>query len=244
MKAGTEKVEELIQKQFPQARTLRMDLDTTREKDGYEKILTAFMNREADILIGTQMIVKGHDFPNVTLVGILAADLSLNIPDFHGAERTFDLLTQAAWRAGRGETPGNVVIQTYHPEHYGIVNAAQQDYDGFYEREISYRRMMHYPPVWHMLNILVTEKDVQTVSKGADRIADVIRREFPKISLVGPADAAVAKVNDYYKKVLYCKEKDYEALICVKDRVEELAQQDPAFSRLLVRFDFDPADGF
>lgn len=244
MKAGTEKVEELIKKQFPGAGTLRMDLDTTREKDGYEKILTAFMNHEADILIGTQMIVKGHDFPNVTLVGILSADLSLNIPDFHAAERTFDLLTQAAGRAGRGGTPGNVVIQTYHPEHYGIVNAARQDYDGFYEQEISYRKMMHYPPVWHMLNILVTEKDERDVQKGAERIAAVIRREFPEISLVGPADAAVAKVNDYYKKVLYCKEKDNEVLIGIKDRVEELTRQDPAFSHLLVRFDFDPVDGF
>lgn len=244
MKAGTEKVEELIQKQFPTARTLRMDLDTTREKDGYERILTAFLNREADILIGTQMIVKGHDFPHVTLVGILAADLSLNIPDFHAAERTFDLLTQAAGRAGRGGTPGNVVIQTYHPEHYGIVNAARQDYDGFYEQEISYRKMMHYPPVWHMLSILVTEKDEKAVSDGAELIAHLIRREFPEVFLVGPADAAVAKVNDYYKKVLYCKEKDSEVLIGIKDRVEEYAQQDPAFSRLLVRFDFDPADGF
>ena len=244
MKAGTEKVEELIRKQFPQAGVLRMDLDTTREKDGYEKILTAFMNREADILIGTQMIVKGHDFPNVTLVGILAADLSLNIPDFHGAERTFDLLTQAAGRAGRGERPGNVVIQTYHPEHYGIVNAARQDYDGFYEKEISYRKMMHYPPVWHMLNILVTEKNEAAVAKGAELIGQLIRREFPEVALVGPADAAVAKVNDYYKKVLYCKERDYETLIGIKDRVETLSQQDPDVSKLLVRFDFDPAEGF
>ncbi|MBQ6442731.1 MAG: primosomal protein N' [Lachnospiraceae bacterium] len=244
MKAGTEKVEKLVRKQFPSAKTLRMDLDTTREKDGYEKILTAFSNREADILIGTQMIVKGHDFPNVTLVGILAADLSLNIPDFHGAERTFDLLTQAAGRAGRGELPGNVVIQTYHPGHYGIVNAAGQDYDGFYEQEIAYRRMMQYPPVWHMLNLLVSDKDEQAAADGAKRIAGIIRREFPEIRMVGPADAAIAKVNDYYKKVLYCKDKDYEALIRVKDRIEEAALSDPAFSRLLVRFDFDPADGF
>lgn len=244
MKAGTEKVEELVKKQFPKARTLRMDLDTTREKDGYERILTAFSNCEADILIGTQMIVKGHDFPNVTLVGILAADLSLNIPDFHGAERTFDLLTQAAGRAGRGEKSGNVVIQTYHPEHYGIVNAAEQDYDGFYEQEIAYRQIMHYPPVWHMLTILVSEKDEQAAAEGADRIAAQIGREFPKLMLIGPADASIAKVNDYYKKVLYLKDQDYETLIRVKDSVEKTALEDPLFTRLLVRFDFDPAGGF
>ena len=129
-KAGTQKIEQYVRQQFPSARVLRMDLDTTRKKGGYESILSAFSNQEADILIGTQMIVKGHDFPNVTLVGILAADLSLHISDYRAPERTFQLLTQAAGRAGRGCRQGEVVIQTYQPEHYSIVTAAAQDYGG------------------------------------------------------------------------------------------------------------------
>ena len=135
-KAGTQKIEEIVKKRFPKARTLRMDTDTTRNKDSYEEILSAFANQEADILVGTQMIVKGHDFPNVTLVGVLAADMSLYRNDFHGAERTFQLLTQAAGRAGRGKETGEVVIQTYTPEHYSIQAAAKQEYELFYQQEI------------------------------------------------------------------------------------------------------------
>ena len=153
-KAGTQQIEEALHKEFPQARVLRMDADTTRTKESYEKILSAFADEKADILVGTQMIVKGHDFPNVTLVGILAADLSLNQNDYRAGERTFQLLTQAAGRAGRGQKPGEVVIQTYQPEHYSIVHAARQDYAGFYEEEIAYRELMQYPPAAHMLAVL------------------------------------------------------------------------------------------
>ena len=136
---------------FPMARVLRMDTDTTRGKNGHQEILDAFRRGQADILIGTQMIVKGHDFPNVTLVGVLAADLSLNSSDFHSGERTFQLLTQAAGRAGRGDIPGNVVMQTYQPTHYSILAAKDQDYEAFYEEEIAYRELMDYPPAAHML---------------------------------------------------------------------------------------------
>ena len=158
-RAGTQQIEELVKKEFPQARVLRMDLDTTRSKEGHEKILSAFANEEADILVGTQMIVKGHDFPNVTLVGVLAADLSLYVSDYHAAERTFQLLTQAAGRAGRGEKPGEVIIQTYNPEHYSVICAKNQDYNQFYEEEIFYRQAMRYPPVWHMLVVLCASKE-------------------------------------------------------------------------------------
>ena len=136
-RAGTQQIEELVKKEFPNARVLRMDMDTTKEKDGHEKILEAFANEEADILIGTQMIVKGHDFPNVTLVGVLAADLSLYADDYRAGERTFQLLTQAAGRAGRGSEKGEVVIQTYSPEHYSIETAAKQDYEAFYQEELA-----------------------------------------------------------------------------------------------------------
>ena len=135
-RAGTQQIEEIVKEMFPEARVLRMDMDTTRQKDSYEKILSAFSNEEADILVGTQMIVKGHDFPNVTLVGVLAADMSLYTDDYRSGERTFQLLTQAAGRAGRGERPGQVVIQTYSPEHYAVVTAAAQDYEAFYDEEL------------------------------------------------------------------------------------------------------------
>ena len=140
--AGTEQAESFLSRQFPKARILRMDADTTRTKGSYEKILSSFANEEADILIGTQMIVKGHDFPNVTLVGILLADQSLNASDYRSAERTFQLLTQAAGRAGRGKYPGDVVIQTYEPEHYSIVHAAHQNYEEFYREEMVYRKLL------------------------------------------------------------------------------------------------------
>lgn len=158
---GTQQVELVVKKMFPQSEVLRMDMDTTRAKDGHEKILSAFQNQEADILIGTQMIVKGHDFPNVTLVGILAADLSLHADDYKAGERTFQLLTQAAGRAGRGEKKGNVIIQTYDPDHYCITSAAKQDYLEFYGEEMSYRMLAGYPPAVYMMSLHGTGKDEQ-----------------------------------------------------------------------------------
>ena len=153
-KAGTQQIEKVLEKDFPEARVLRMDFDTTRTKDSYEKILASFSRHEADILVGTQMIVKGHDFPDVTLVGVIAADLSLNMDDYHCGERTFQLLTQAVGRAGRGAKPGRAVIQTYQPEHYSIQAAATQDYGKFYKEEMSYRMLMDYPPAAHMMTVL------------------------------------------------------------------------------------------
>ena len=201
-KAGTQKIEAYLKEQFPNARVLRMDFDTTRQKDGYEKILSAFANQEADILIGTQMIVKGHDFPNVTLVGVLAADLSLHVSDYRAAERTFQLLTQAAGRAGRGHRPGEVVIQTYQPEHYSIETASRQDYQSFYEQEIAFRSLMNYPPVWHMLVIHVAASVEEIAGVLAGRLKEEIQKQdIFRMSLIGPADAAVAKVQDIYRKV-------------------------------------------
>lgn len=173
-KAGTQQIEEALHKEFPEARVLRMDADTTRTKESYEKILSAFADEKADILVGTQMIVKGHDFPNVTLVGILAADLSLNQNDYRAGERTFQLLTQAAGRAGRGEKPGEVVIQTYQPDHYSIVHAARQDYKSFYEEEIAYRELMQYPPAAHMLAVLVTSREQEQGEALCARMAAMV----------------------------------------------------------------------
>lgn len=166
---GTQRLEEAVQKEFPQAALLRMDMDTTRSKDSYEEILSAFARGEADILIGTQMIVKGHDFPNVTLVGVVAADLSLFGADYRSSEKTFELLTQAAGRAGRGDAPGEVVIQTYNPEHYSIVEAAKQDYKSFFEQELLYRKLMKYPPCGQLLAVLVSSQEEEKAERSEER---------------------------------------------------------------------------
>ena len=248
-RAGTQKIEEIVKKRFPEARVLRMDFDTTRSKDGYEKILSAFANQEADVLVGTQMIVKGHDFPNVTLVGILAADLSLHVSDFHGPERTFQLVTQAAGRAGRGKLPGEVVIQTYSPQHYAIELAAGQDYGRFYEAEIAYRQMMRYPPCGHMLVMMTASADEMTAFLSMELLAKKIRQAQEKgklsgLQLIGPADAAVAKVKDIYRKVLYFKHQEYGTLVQIKDVLEQFVNRHREFKNVSVQFDFDPMNGF
>ena len=239
---GTQQVEELVKKRFPQARVLRMDLDTTKNKDGHEKILSAFANEEADILIGTQMIVKGHDFPGVTLVGILAADMSLYGDDYRSGERTFQLLVQAAGRAGRGNLPGEVVIQTYSPEHYSIVNAAKQDYESFYEEEISYRRLMGYPPAAGLMAIYASGADEALLTKASGYLKDFAVRaagEAP-MSVIGPASPGIGKINDIYRKVIYLKSEDERILMAVKDRMEKYIEINRGFQSLKIQFDMNP----
>ncbi len=248
-KAGTQKIEEIVKKKFPEARVLRMDFDTTRNKAGYEKILSSFANQEADILIGTQMIVKGHDFPNVTLVGVLAADLSLYVSDFHAAERTFQLLTQAAGRAGRGRLPGEVVVQTYSPEHDCIKLAAQQDYDKFYQTEIECRKLMKYPPCGHMMVMLVASGDEMTALLSAELLGKKVRQakengKLSGLSVIGPANATVAKVKDIYKKVIYFKHEDYQELVKIKDVLEKFVNSHREFAKVTIQFDFNPMNGF
>ncbi len=248
-RAGTEKIESVVRQRFPQARVLRMDLDTTRSRESYERILSGFANREADILIGTQMIVKGHDFPYVTLVGVLAADLSLHISDYRAAERTFQLLTQAAGRAGRGELLGEVVIQTYDPGHYSIVAAQAQDYERFYRQEIAYRKLMSYPPVWNMLVLLCASRHQERLEEGAARIADhlagwLAQKSVEGVSLVGPADAAVARVKDVYRKVIYVKAREYGTLVDIKDAAERYIRDERTCRELTIQFDFNPTGGF
>ena len=247
-KAGTQKIEQYVRQQFPSARVLRMDLDTTRKKGGYESILSAFSNQEADILIGTQMIVKGHDFPNVTLVGILAADLSLHISDYRAPERTFQLLTQAAGRAGRGCRQGEVVIQTYQPEHYSIVTAAAQDYEAFFQQEIFFRDMLHYPPKWHMLVVHAASEKEMLVKQAQDmlkyKLLTKMEKEKEHLQIIGPADAAVSRINDIFRKVLYVKAEDYQLLVHAKNMLEQEIRKDPAFRAVTIQFDFDPMNGF
>ncbi len=247
-KAGTQQIEEQIHKRFPEAKVLRMDADTTRRKDSYEEILTAFSEGKADILVGTQMIVKGHDFPNVTLVGILAADLSLNDSNYRCGERTFQLLTQAAGRAGRGKKPGEVVIQTYHPEHYSIVRAAAQDYKAFYEEEMFYRELAGYPPSSHMMAILITSKEEHAGKKLSEEISGILKKSSDKsedrrMQVIGPANALIGKINDIYRFVIYCKHKDYDQLIRYKDEIENFLNQ-TIHKEQNVQFDFDPMDSY
>jgi primosomal protein N' (replication factor Y) len=217
---GTQKVEAEVKKLFPEASILRMDMDTTSRKDGHSKILAAFGAGEADILIGTQMIVKGHDFPNVTLVGVLAADLSLYAEDFRASERTFQLLTQAAGRAGRGSVPGDVVIQTYSPDNYAVAAAARQDYYGFYRREMVFRSLMNYPPAGSMLFVLVSSEQEESAWKEAKAIAvELLSEADEKTSVIGPSDAGISKLKDQYRKQLFVKHPSRDRLLALRDRL-------------------------
>ena len=239
-KAGTQQIEQVLHKNFPKARILRMDYDTTRAKGSYEKILSSFAAHAADILVGTQMIVKGHDFPDVTLVGALAADLSLNAADYRCAERTFQLLTQAVGRSGRGTKPGEAIIQSYHPDHYSIRTAAEQDYEAFYQEEMAYRMLMDYPPAAHMLSVLVSGENEELLEQGMDYLAKFVERIASRyrIPVIGPAYAAVGKVNDIYRKVLYLKHRDERILQDIKDKTEKYIQLNSGFRRLYIQFDY------
>ena len=225
-----------------------MDADTTRRKGSYEEILSSFAGEEADILLGTQMIVKGHDFPKVTLMGVLAADLSLNDSDYHCGERTFQLLTQAAGRAGRGVRKGEVVIQTYQPDHYSITLAANQDYEAFYEEEMGYRELMGYPPAEHLLAILFTSKEEGQALAAAEETGRILRNYQEESgrsdgSVIGPSKAAVSKINDIYRFVIYCKEKDYQKLLIYQELTENYRKNLPGNS-VFVQFDFDPVNTY
>lgn len=222
---GTEKVEEEIKNLFPAIKTLRMDRDTTMRKDAGARILKQFAEGKADMLIGTQMIVKGHDYSNVTLVGVILADLSLYANDYRAGERTFDLLTQAAGRAGRGEKEGAVVIQTYQPEHYAIAAAASQDYKAFYEMEMAYRRMLRYPPVYDMLQILLTGESKGKVESYAGILCRDLKEktktlQYTQTRIIGPGEAAIGKINDEYRYVIYIKAPGLGAITTLRDYID------------------------
>ncbi len=245
-RAGTEQIEEEIHKRFPQAVVLRMDADTTKKAEDYEAILSKFAQGEADILLGTQMIVKGHDFKGVTLMGILLADTSLSHNDYRAAERTFQLLTQAAGRSGRGDLPGETVIQTYQPEHYAITFAADQDYEGFYEEEIQFREFMEYPPVGHMLSVQFFGPDWERLSRLSLGFAKEVKEripEFETIKQIGPGKASLGKIKDVYRQVIYYKCSTLQPLIAVKDYMENRIGQ-ISIDKEQIQFDFDPVNTF
>ena len=242
-KAGTEQIEEQLHQLFPGIRVLRMDGDTTKTKDSYEKILSSFKEGEADVLVGTQMIVKGHDFSNVTLMGIIAADLSLAANDYRAGERTFALLTQASGRAGRGKSAGEVVIQTYQSGHYSIVHAANQDYEHFYEEEILYRQLLSYPPVCHILAVMVYSKSEEAAESFAEQLAIQAKETELESILVGPAPAGIRKINDLYRQVFMIKASNEKSLIKIKDILETEIERNKG-NQINVMFDFDPINPF
>ena len=211
---GTQKVEEFLAKEFPAARVLRMDLDTTAGKNSHSRIIHAFADRQADILVGTQMIAKGHNFPGVSLVGIVAADMALNNGDYRAAETAYQLITQVSGRAGRGEDPGRVIIQTYNPEHYSINYAQEGDYAAFYAHEIEIRRQMNYPPFSHIFMLLFTGPQEKRIVQALHRLADIMRRTNRKglCEVLGPAPAVISKIRQNYRWKILVKCEDEEII--------------------------------
>ena len=218
---GTQKIESLTKQLFPEARVLRMDADTTSGKAGHSRIIESFSKGKADILIGTQMIVKGHDFPNVTLVGVIAADLSLYSNDFRASERTFQLLTQAAGRAGRGDKEGLVIIQTYNPDNSTIRFAAAQDYEGFYADEIEYRKLLDYPPAGAMLSVLLTNPSEEEVYSETEYLIGMISKKYADsdLHLIGPSDTGIKKIQDKYRRMFFVKFPDRELLKSIQNDI-------------------------
>ena len=241
---GTERVEEEARKAFPEATIDRMDADTTSRRGAHRRILDAFKNGEIDILIGTQMIAKGLDFPNVTLVGVISADIALNLPDFRAGERAFNLLTQVAGRAGRGEAEGEVVIQTYNPDHYSILAAQDHDYRSFYREEIARREEWQYPPFTHAATILLSGKSDSVTMKAAEAVGSIFHSfqeaAFPDVEVLGPAPAPLARIKQYYRWHLILKAVDPDHLRGLIKEV--MAKPPPQISRGDVRAtaDMDP----
>ena len=210
---------------MPEARILRMDVDTTKRKGAHEKILTKFGRHEADILLGTQMIAKGLDFPNVTLVGVLNADTSLNLPDFRSSERTFQLLTQVAGRAGRANKPGEVLIQTYNPNHYAIQLAREQDYEAFYRYEMRIRKALSYPPYYFTVGLTLSHKDEQEVIKKSYEIVTLIKEGLTdKIKILGPTPKPVARTHNLYHYQIIIKYRYEDQLEIVLNHILDLTQ--------------------
>ncbi|WP_042456248.1 primosomal protein N' [Neobacillus dielmonensis] len=237
---GTQKVEDELGKILPEARVIRMDVDTTGRKGAHEKLLTEFKEGKADILLGTQMIAKGLDFPNITLVGVLSADTMLHLPDFRSSEKTFQLLTQVSGRAGRHKLPGEVIIQTYTPEHYSIELAGTQDYNLFYQREMMVRKMRHYPPFYYLAMITVSHEQLLTVVSETEKIVQFISSQVSnKTVVLGPTVSPIARINNRYRYqclIKYKREPNlYKTLKKILDQYQTTAKNGP-----LVSIDVNP----
>lgn len=213
MGTGTQRVEELLQEAFQEARIIRMDVDTTSRKGAHEKLLNDFGSGKGDILLGTQMIAKGLDFPNITLVGVLNADTMLNLPDFRASERTYQLLTQVAGRAGRHEKEGQVLIQTYNPDHYAIKDVQENDFTAFFQKEMNYRKIGKYPPYFFLINFTIAHKEMKKVMEASKHIHKILLQHLTDKALVlGPSPAALSRINNEYRFQILVKYKREPAL--------------------------------
>ncbi|MFP3508215.1 primosomal protein N' [Peribacillus sp. SIMBA_075] len=238
---GTQKVEEELAKILPDARVIRMDVDTTSKKGSHERLLNAFGEGKADILLGTQMIAKGLDFPNITLVGVLSADTMLHLPDFRSSEKTFQLLTQVSGRAGRHQLPGEVVIQTYTPEHYSIELSALQDFDAFYEREMHLRRQSHYPPYYYVVLITVSHEDLMKTVSVTEKITNYLGSRLNRDSIVlGPVASPISRINNRYRYQCLIKYKREPDLNQHLRTLLEHYQKETAQNLLQISIDLNP----
>lgn len=234
---GTEKIEEELKNYLPKARVLRMDFDTTSKKGAHEKMIAQFESHEADILLGTQIVAKGLDFQNVTLVGVLNADTSLNVPDFRSSEMTFSLLAQVAGRSGRSSKKGQVYFQTYNPEHYAIVDAKKNDYLSFYKEEMQNRHLMKYPPFYYLVSVKILSKDEQLCYKESLRVKKVLEKYLRQTILLGPSADSVFKISNVYRYRIILKYKYQENL---KEVLNRLIVYYAATGKVKVEVDFNP----
>ncbi|MGH2117811.1 primosomal protein N' [Aerococcus sp. L_32] len=237
---GTEKVEQEINELFPNKTVARMDMDTTRRKGSHERILKQIADKKADILLGTQMIAKGLDFPNITLVGIINADTTLYLPDFRAAERTFQLLTQMSGRAGRGDLDGQVLIQTYNPDHYALTLAKDHDYDRFYQTEMQYRKLNQYSPYYYTVRFTISNFDDHTTQVTAAKVAAILQQaDIQATKVIGPAQSTISRINNqYYYQLLY-QHRGNQNIQAVLQEIQDKAQ-DWSKDKIYVSIDVDP----
>jgi primosomal protein N' (replication factor Y) len=233
---GTERIEADLRARFPTARVARVDRDTIRRRGAITQVLGAMARGEIDILIGTQMIAKGHDFPAVTLVGVVSADVGLGLADFRASERTFQLLTQVVGRAGRGDVPGEAIVQTLYPEHYAVKAAAAQDYETFYSREMEFRMSLRYPPSVALINVVVKDKHADRAMTAASDLVSRTRRHHPHGQVIGPAPAAIARVRDEFRAQFFIKGQKRRAM---RDALHRALEERSDLKRKVI-VDVDP----
>ena len=229
---------------FPGARVARLDRDVARRQGQFQRILDEFRQGKTDLLVGTQLIAKGHDFPGVTLVGVVSADIGLGLPDFRSAERTFQLLTQAAGRAGRGETPGRVLVQTFFPDHYAIRMAAEQNYEAFFHKEMRFRRMMHYPPVTALANVIAQGAKLEHAAQVAKQVGNYLiplEKQIEGLKILGPTPAPLAKLQGHFRIQFLMKCTSRARLSTILRRLADYADRQGISPRALM-IDMDPAN--
>lgn len=241
MGTGTQRVEELLQEAFQEAKIIRMDVDTTSRKGAHEKLLDDFSEGKGDILLGTQMIAKGLDFPNITLVGVLNADTMLNLPDFRASERTYQLLTQVSGRAGRHEKEGQVIIQTYNPDHYAIKDVQDNDYTAFFQKEMNYRKIGKYPPYFFLINFTISHKEMKKVMEASKHIHKILLQHLTDKALVlGPSPAALSRINNEYRFQILVKYKREPALHEALKYLDDFYHDQYLKEKLSLKIDVNP----